>query len=347
MRASIVAVLILAAWAAFAAPPVAAADDSFEALEKLIDSHPMPGEPPAARLPQWLEVSLSAPEPPVLGEPFTVLATVTAVAAALPDARFRWKLPRGTRLLGGKDEGQLKLTKNARAELTCKLLMQEPLSIVEGQMALDVSARLPRRALFTATRSLEPARAAAVEAEIRAKGDAPQTVSAGLEVAVNAREGFVGFTPLVWSAYLPGDSFYVGAGSFMDTNFSAQDLVADAEKRLLASSPKEAASLLGRARVDRAPHVEADALLRWEALNCEAICRFLEGDREKALQAWQGALTEPAFAEVRRYALYNLGEASLRAGRRDEARSYFEQAVAARPAFRLAARKLRALLDGK
>jgi tetratricopeptide (TPR) repeat protein len=307
----------------------------------------MPGEPPAAHLPRWLEVSLSAPEPPVLGEPFTVQATVTAVAAALPEARFRWKLPRGARILAGKESGKLTLEKEVRLELSWKLVFQAPLSIVEGQMALDVSARLPRRALFAATRSLAPAQAAAVEAEIRARGDAPQTVSAGLEVAVTAREGFVGFTPLVWSAYLPADGFYVGAGSFMDTNFSAQDLVADAERRLLAGDTKQAAALLERARVDLAPHVEADALLRWEALNCEAICQFLDGDREKARQAWQSALEEPAFAEVRRYALYNLGEASLRAGARDEARRYFEQASAARPAFRLPAQKLRLLRKGK
>ncbi len=313
---------------------------SLDALEQLLEEHPTAGLEDSAEVPRWIDVSITAPAPPALGVPFEVEARVTSLLARLPAARFEWILPEAVSLTEGPSGGKLSLEKGKARTLLWKLVVREPLNIVEGQLELSLSARPPKRALFKVTRKMPPDQAARVEAEIRKLGREPTRVVTRLEVAVDGREGFAGFSPLVWSSYLDEDGFYIGAGSFMDANFEAQDLVADAERLIVARRFDQALALLDQARVELRPDLEADPLLRWEAANNEAICEFETGKTSEAIAVWKRIARDPRFRHVKRYCLYNLGEAHRRLGRTAQAIDYFESAARDKPAFQLPARKL-------
>ncbi|MBI4866844.1 MAG: hypothetical protein HY816_07820 [Candidatus Wallbacteria bacterium] len=326
--------------ALLAAAPLAA-DESSDALEQLLAEHPEPESGRPVGLPIWARLRLTAAAPPVLGEPFAVEAELEATLADLPDARFLWRLPNAVRLSEGELEGAVTLARGKPVRRTWKLVAQAPVSIVDGQLTLTLVATPPRKALLDKARTVSPEAAGAVRAELDRQAGRPQSVEERLEIAVSAREGFVGFTPLVWGAYLGGDGFYVGTGSFMDTNFAAQDLVADAERQILEGKPREALALLERARADLRPGGDADLLLRWEAANCEALCHYQTGNAARARELWKQSAADPALAELRRYALYNLGEAARLEGKPAEARGYFAESARSRPAFRLPLAKMR------
>lgn len=260
-----------------------------------------------------------------LGHPFVLDARVEAPRHTLEDVQLALSVPPGMRWTTGPPSSGFRLRGGESRTLRYVLQPVEPIPVLDGQLSLRAEATL---ASSTRLAPGEPRR-------VRQQ--------ATLELAVDWREGFTEFSPLVWATYLGGDGFFLGGGAYMDTHVDLQDQVLDAQKLVAQGRWAEAAPLARAALEALKEATRIDPVLKWEAWNTAALIHFFQNRHDAALAIWGRLAQSSSAGEMRRYALYNLGEAHRRRGDFESAQRAFSAAAAAKEAFVLPLRKLRSL----
>lgn len=335
MRALLRAFLLSLLLAAIVSPVPAPADDLDPFLdpddEAAIDS--LLAEPATASLPlpEWLDLTLDAASAPVLGEDFALTVTLTSHLTDL-QVTLTVRAPRGVSWRTPPPREVVTVPRGRPTTLPLVLVLDEPVSIVDGRVEVTAVAEPPRGQGISARDRLRTAR---------------------VLFCVREEEGFLGFTPLVWGSYLAspdgGPGFFLGSGNFLDADFELQDKVRSGQTALRDGRVDAAAALFETARLRLRTLPGHDALLDFEAANGLAVARCLQGRHDEGRRIWEGLVDAAPTGGPPphlRYVHYNLGESLRAAGNGEGARAAFERALSLKAAFTLARRKL-ALVGGR
>jgi len=335
--------------------PIFLQDQSSE--EDLIDDFleaELPDEfPPTVKLPQWLDISIHAPEEPEIGHPFVVEVELRAAIVPLEGIRLEAHVPPGLEWTGELPQEAFSLPAGASRRFSLEVSISRPVSVTEGRVTLVARVPLPRAALHhwiseqRAEMKLDCDKASLLEKALEKTEVMAKAIQQSLVFCVRAEEGFVGFTPLVWGNYLPyrdETSFFIGAGSFLDVNFELQEQIQKAQKELSALRFKEAAACFEQVlnRLDLT--VRRDPMLYFEAVNGLAVAQAALGNLKGARKLWltlvenQGPLATPRLPL--RYVHYNLGESYRLTGKLALARSAYERALEHKQHFPLVKQRL-------
>lgn len=309
-------------------------------------------------LPEWLDLRIDAAAAPVLGEPFALTVTLTPSLADLA-VTVTVRAPRGVSWVTPPPRDPIAAPRDRPTTIPLVLVLNEPVTIVDGRLEVTAVAEPPRSALDAEIRrhaalgDLTPSVAAKLQTRAGALSARDGIRTARILFCVREEEGFLGFTPLVWGRYLAspdGDTgFFLGSGNYLDADFDLQDQVRSGQTALREDRVDAAAALFEAARLRLRTLPGHDALLEFEAANGLAVARCLQGRHDEGRRIWED-LVEAAPAggppPHLRYVHYNLGESLRAAGDAEGARAAFDRALSLKAAFTLARRKL-ALVGGR